>query len=165
MIHGCPRFPFALGQSPCQTGAMRKKTKKKPDNAMIAMLKKERSFGKERRAAQPFEIALNRANAIDSVRQKVRTLFTELVGVRTARFGEPGAGETRKTLASALSADYPPNTAQRLHSILWTGTPTPHLLSPFIYFLSDSHPRNFVLVHSSSCSRSQSPRGGRETYW
>lgn len=100
---------------------MRKKTKKKPDNAMIAMLKKERSFGKERRAAQPFEIALNRANAIDSVRQKVRTLFTELVGVRTARFGEPGAGETRKTLASALSADYPPDTAREIafHLVDW----------------------------------------------
>jgi len=100
---------------------MRKKTKKKSDNAMIAMLKKVRSSGKGGRAARLFKIAINRANALDSVREKVLALFSELVGARTARLGEPGAGETRKTLATALSADYPPDTAREIafHLVDW----------------------------------------------
>ncbi len=58
---------------------------------------------------------------MDSVRQKVLALFSELVGGRATRLGEPGAGETRKTLAAALSADYPPDTALELafHLVDW----------------------------------------------
>jgi hypothetical protein len=57
----------------------------------------------------------------DSVRQKVLALFSELVGERTARLNEPGAGETRKTLTAALSEDFPPDTARELafHLVDW----------------------------------------------
>jgi hypothetical protein len=115
----CYRPPLAVAQapSPCQTLNMPKKPKKITAKALIAKLKKEvekRSSGKGVGTDHLFSIFMSRANAIDSVHQKVLALFSELVGERTARLGEPGAGETRKALATALSAYYPPDKAREL---------------------------------------------------
>ena len=61
------------------------------------------------------------SNPHDTVRKKVKAIFTELAGERTARLGEPGARETRHTLASALSEEYPPDTAYDIafHLVDW----------------------------------------------
>src|SRR5438067_11316542 len=61
------------------------------------------------------------SNGHDTVRKKVEAIFTELAGERTARLGEPGAQATRDTLASALSADYAPDTARDIafHLVDW----------------------------------------------
>ena len=96
---------------------MLRKPKKITAKAVIAKLKKEEekcSLGKGVRTARLLNIGISRGNAIDSVRQKVLALFSDLAGVRTTRLGEPGAGETRETLATALSADYPPDKAREL---------------------------------------------------
>lgn len=57
----------------------------------------------------------------DSVREKVRAIFTELAGERTTRLGEPDAQETRDTLTSALCRDYWPDTAKEIafHLVDW----------------------------------------------
>ena len=61
------------------------------------------------------------SSAHDTVRKKVEAVFTQLAGERTARLGEPGAKETRDTLASALSADYVPDIARDIafHLVDW----------------------------------------------
>jgi len=61
------------------------------------------------------------SSAHDTVQKKVEAIFRELAGERTARLGEPGAEATRETLASALSADYPPDTARDIafHLVDW----------------------------------------------
>jgi hypothetical protein len=61
------------------------------------------------------------SSAHDSVRQKVLALFSELAGERTARLDEPAAQKTRDLLASALSSDYPPDTAREIafHLVDW----------------------------------------------
>jgi hypothetical protein len=61
------------------------------------------------------------SNAHDTVGKKVEAIFAELAGERTARLGEPGAQATRDTLASALSADYAPDTARDIafHLVDW----------------------------------------------
>lgn len=61
------------------------------------------------------------SNAHDTVRKKVEAIFAEMAGKRTARLGEPGAQATRDTLASALSADYAPDTARDIafHLVDW----------------------------------------------
>ncbi len=45
------------------------------------------------------------SNPHDSVQQKVLALFSELAGERAARLAEPGAQQTRETLANALVLD------------------------------------------------------------
>ena len=61
------------------------------------------------------------SSAHDTVQKKVEAIFRELAGERTARLGEPGAEATRETLASALSADYAPDTARDIafHLVDW----------------------------------------------
>lgn len=61
------------------------------------------------------------SNVHDTVQMKVEAIFRELAGDRTARLGEPGAEATRKTLASALSTNYAPETARDIafHLVDW----------------------------------------------
>jgi hypothetical protein len=61
------------------------------------------------------------SNVHDRVRKKIKAIFAELAGERAARLGEPGAQETRDRLASALSVDYPPDTARDIafHLVDW----------------------------------------------
>src|ERR1044071_982962 len=54
------------------------------------------------------------SNVHDAVRQKVLAIFSELAPARVGRLGEPTAQETRQTLMTALSEDYPPEVAREL---------------------------------------------------
>jgi hypothetical protein len=57
-----------------------------------------------------------------SVQEKVRALFSELVGDRTAQLREPGASEIRAAFANALSADHSPDAARDIafHLVDWS---------------------------------------------
>ena len=48
----------------------------------------------------------------DSVRRKVQAIFSELVRERVRKLNEPGAAETRESLATILAAHYPLQTAR-----------------------------------------------------
>lgn len=61
------------------------------------------------------------SRAHDTVRKKVEAIVAEMADERTARLGEPCVQATRDTLASALSADYAPDTARDIafHLVDW----------------------------------------------